>query len=270
MARFSLDPARVNFTIIRKGKEYNLRVTQRAQSIFGNLLNLLPSNYVSAVQGPNYTLELKAVAVELAKIELALEDIDLDRDFKRTRSEFLFSIIGYLVFLNGRLPPGLGDNDEEFRKFLLNLIRIYFQGSIPQSIRDAAGLFVTDEFEVLENFLLVRAGANGLDISDQFGFQVNVDTGGVFPANTFEIQSALNTIVNIIRPAHTLFRVRYIFNEEYNPNDPQGRVLDAYRWRMADYHYEDYRSYWSGVRDRDRLGAKVNRRVIAENHSDDF
>ena len=43
------------------------------------ILNLLPSNYISAIQGPNYTIELKAVAVELAKIELALEDVDLDR-----------------------------------------------------------------------------------------------------------------------------------------------------------------------------------------------
>lgn len=130
MARFTIDPARVNFTVVRRGKEYNLRVLQRAQSIFSALLNLLPSNYISGVQGPNYTVELKAVAVELAKIELALEDVDLDRDYNRTRSEFLYSIIGYLVFLNGRLPA-LDFDDGEFRQFLLNLIAIYFQGSVP-------------------------------------------------------------------------------------------------------------------------------------------
>ena len=92
MARFSVDPSRVNFSVIPRGKEYNLRVLERAQSVFANLLNLLPSNYISAVQGPNYTIELKAVAVELAKIELALEDVDLDRDNRRTRSEFLYTI----------------------------------------------------------------------------------------------------------------------------------------------------------------------------------
>ncbi len=268
MARFALDPARLNFTTVRKGKEYRLRVIQRAQSIFTNLLDLLPSNYVSTVQGPSYTLELKAVAVELAKIELALEDIDLDRDFKRTRTEFLYSIIGYLVFLNGRLPAGLGNDDEEFRNFLLNLIRIYFQGSIPQSIKDAVGLFISQDYEALENFLLARAGASGLDISDQFGFQVSV-TGG-FPGLVFEIQNALNIIINIIRPAHTLFRVRFIFTDTYNPNEPQGRILDEYRWRMADYHYEDFRSYWTGIKDRDRLGQKANKSVSSEDHSNDF
>lgn len=270
MARFTLDPNRVNYSIYRRGREYQLRLLQRAQAIFGNLLNLLPSNYVSAIQGPNYTLELKAVAVELAKIELALEDIDLDRDFNRTRSEFLYSIIGYLVFLNGRLPAGFGDDDEEFRTFLLSLIRIYFQGSIPQSIRDAAELFFTENFEVLENFLLVRAGVHGLDISDQFGFQVNIDAGGGFPVSVFDLQSSLNTIINIIRPAHTLFRVRYIFTDDYNPNDPQGQVLDAYRWRMSNYYYDDFRSYWSGIKDRDRLGKKENFQVSDEDHSADF
>ena len=46
--------------------------------------------------------------------------------------------------------------------------------------------------------------------------------------------------------------------------------LDDFRWRMASYYYEDYRSYWSGLRDRDRLGKKENVVVTAENHSNDF
>lgn len=269
MARFKLDPARLNFTIERRGKEYNLRLLQRAQTIFSGLLNLLPSNYISSVEGPNYTIELKAVAVELAKIELAIEDVDLDRDFTHTRSEFLYSIIGYLVFLNGKLPS-IEFSDEEFRSFVLNLIRIYFQGSIPDSIRDATDLFLTQDFKVLENFLSARAGVSGYDISDQFGFRIEIESGGVFPPEIFQIDQSLRTILDIIRAAHTLFTVRYIFTDEYNPNDPTGEILDAYRWRMADYHYEDFRSYCSGIQDRDRLGKKVNQAVMGESHSDDF
>ncbi len=269
MARFSLDPDRINFTVERRGKEYRLRLLQRAQTIFSALLNLLPSNYISAVQGPNYTQELKAVAVELAKIELALEDVDLDMSFEHTRSEFLYSIIGYLVFLNGRLPA-LEYDDNEFRTFLLNLIRIYFQGSIPSAIREAADLFLSEDFDVLENFLLERAGASGLDISDQFGFQINVVTTGTFPADVLQVQSSIRTILDIIRPAHTLFTIRYIFEDEYNPNDPTGRVLDEMRWKMASYYYEDYRSYWVGIRNVDRLGKKTNQTVTDEDHSQDF
>jgi len=269
MARFTVDISRLNFSVYRSGKEYNLRVLQRAQTIFSALLNLLPSNYISAIQGPNYTIELKAVAVELAKIELALEDVDLDRDFKHTRSEFLYSIIGYLVFLNNRLPP-LEFSDDEFRNFLLHLIKIYFQGSIPDSIKEAVGLFITGDYQVLENFLLVRQGASGLDISDQFGFQILVETTGTFPPGIFDLQTSIRIVLDIIRPAHTLFRIRFIFRDEYKPNDPINKVLDAMKWKLSSYYYEDYRSYWEGIKDRDRLGKKTNKAVVGEDHSEDF
>jgi hypothetical protein len=269
MARFTIDPNRLNFTVVPRGKEYNLRVLQRSQAIFGALLNLLPSNYISAIQGPNYTLELKAIAVELAKIELALEDVDMDRDFTRTRSEFIYSTLGYLVFINNRLPP-LEFDDEAFRSFLLALVKIYFQGSIPKSIKDAVALFVTDDFKILENFLLTRAGASGLDISDEFGFQIDVEVTGAFPPGLFDLQASIRIILDIIRPAHTLFRIRYILKDTYKPNQPVGKVLDALRWKLQDYHYEDFRSYWTGIRDRDRLGQKVNQQASNEDHSKDF
>lgn len=271
MARFEFDPNRVNYTIQQKGKEYNLRLLQRSQTIFTTLLNLLPSNYVSAIEGPNYTVEMKAVAVELARIELALEDINADGQYSTTRSDFLYSIVGYLLLVNNKLPP-LVYSDEEFRKFLLNLIRIYFQGSIPDSMKDVVDLFLDGDITVDENFLLVRGGASGLDISDQFGFSVDVlaPSGGGFPPDVFDNDSATRQIMDLMRPAHTLFRIRYIFTDEYIPNDEIGRILDSMRWDMAIYYYDDFRSYWRGVRDRDRLGKKVTECVTGEDHSNEF
>jgi hypothetical protein len=271
MARFVFDPGRLNDTITQKGKEYNLRLMQRAQTIFSTLLGLLPSSYISAVQGPNYTQALKAVAVELARIELALEDIDRDRQFSTTRSDFLYSIVGYLVLVNSKLP-NLGFSDEEFRNFFLNLIRIYFQGSIPKSMKDVVDLFMTGDIRVTEDFLLVRKGASGFDVSDEFIFQIDVvaPPGGGFPVDVFNADSAIRQILDLVRPAHTLFRIRYIFSDSYLPNDTIGRVLDAMRWRMGIYYYDDFRSYWGGIRDRDRLGKKFNQQEIGEDHSDDF
>jgi hypothetical protein len=271
MARFVFGANRLNSTIDQKGKEYNLRLMQRAQTIFSTLLNLLPSSYVSSVQGPNYTQALKAVAVELARLELALEDIDRDRQFATTRSDFLWSIVGYLVLVNSKIPD-LGFSDEEFRNFFLNMIRIYFQGSVPQSMEDAVRLFISGNITVTEAFLLLRQGASGLDISDEFIFYIDyiAPPGGGFPPNIFEADSAIRQILDLVRPAHTLFRIRYIFTDEYIPNDTIGRILDAMRWRMGIYYYDDFRSYWTGIRDRDRLGKKVNQQVTSEDHSDDF
>jgi hypothetical protein len=269
MARFTYDPTRLNYTVSQTGKEYNLRLLQRAQAIFSTFLGLLPSNYVSTVQGPNYTNELKAVSVELAKLELAVEDINNDGSFEKTRSDFLYSIVGYLVLLNGRIPA-LEFSDAEFRSFLLAVIRIYFQGSVPASIRDAVALFIDGTVVVSENFLLVRQGASGLDVSDQFGFGVDVMCPGYFPPDIFDVDMALRQLLDVIRPAHTLYRIRYVFGDSYNPNSPFGKVLDAMRWHMADYKYDDFRSYWTGLRDRDRLGKKTNQAVTGEAHGDDF
>jgi hypothetical protein len=271
MPRFVRDPNRLNYTVSQTGKEYNLRVLQRAQPIFTTLLNLLASNYVSAVQGPQYTNEMKAVAVELAKLELALEDVDWDRTVTTTRPEFLYSIIGYFLFQNGRIP-NLQWDDDQFRDVLINLIRIYFQGSIPKSMGDVAALFIDGTILVRENFLLLRQGASGLDISDQFGFDVDVmiPLGGGFPADLFNSDAAIRQILDIVRPAHTLYRLRYIFQDKYIPNDPLNKILDAMRWYMSSYNYDDFRVYCQGIRDRDRLGVKVNQHTVSEDHSADF
>lgn len=271
MARFITDPSRLNFTIQQQGKEYQLRLANRSQVIFTNLMNLLPSNYISTVQGPNYTLELKAVAVELARLELSLEDVSLDFDFNNTRSDFIYSLIGYLVFLNGKLPSTTFD-DQEFKAFLLNVVRIYFQGSVPASLQSGVQLFTSDTVSVTEDYLRVRQGASGYDISDQFGIQISIDSiDGGFPSDVFSVDSNIRLILNIIRPAHTLFRIRYVFREEYKPNEDEGgRILDALRGRLSNYYYEDFRTFSHGLKDRDRLGVKTNQVVTGEDHSGDF
>jgi hypothetical protein len=278
MARFSFDPSRLNYNIVQKGKEYNLRLFYRSQAIFKTLLDLLPSNYSSTIEGPNYTLELKAVAVELARLELALEDVSGDLNWgnlpnqQTTRSDFLYTICGYLLLVNGQIPT-ITFSDNSFQTFLLGLLQIYFQGSIPKSISDAVALFYTGAVTVTENFLLVRQGASGYDISDEFGFGIDVvaPPGGGFPPDVFDVDSSIRLILDIIRPAHTLYTIRYIFQDTYVPNGTNiNKILDAMSWYLHTYYYEDFRSYWAGIRDRDRLGVKVNKAVVSEDHSKDF
>lgn len=271
MARFEHDPNRLNYTVEQSGKEYNERLLVRSQAVFSTLLDLLPSNYISTVQGPNYTNELKAIAVEISRIELALEDIASDRDVNKTRGEFLYSILGYLVFLNAKLPS-MSFDDEEFRRFVLNLIRVYFQGSIPKSLRSVTEMLLDENVKLKENYALIRQGVSGLDISDQWGFQIDVEIpeGGSLPQDVFESNEILRVILDVIRPSHTLYRLRHIFKDTYTPNDEFGRVMDTMKWSLADYHYDDFRSYWDGIRDKDRLGKKENQYVEGEDHSNDF
>lgn len=271
MARLTPDPLRLNHTVQQKGKEYNLRLLYRSQAVFTTLLNLLPSNYASSIEGPNYTLELKAVAVEISRLELALEDVDSDRSYATTRSDFLYSIVGYLLLLNGQIPP-MQFSDESFRTFLLNLLQIYFKGSIPSSIQSAVGLFYTGQVKVTQNYLLVRQGTPNLDISDEFGFGIDImaPNGGGFPPDAVDADASLRIILDIVRPAHTLYTIRYIFQDSYMPNGTAGKILDSMSMKIGSYFYEDFRKYWGGIRDRDRLGFKVNQQVVNEDHSLDF
>jgi hypothetical protein len=272
VARFLFDPNRVNYTVQQQGREYQLRLAQRSQAIFTALLNLLPSNWVSSVEGPSYTQELKAVAVELAKIELALEDVSWDYNFgalepdQSVRSDFLWSIVGYLVLTNNRLPPLVFD-DQDFKNFLISLIQIYFQGSVPKSIDDVAGLLIQGDVVVTEDFLLVREGASGLDISDEFTFNIDVfaPPGGGFPPNAMPVDQTVRLLLNIVRPAHTLYMIRYIFQDQF-----VGPILDAVRESLSSYYYDDFRSYWPGIKNRDRLGKKTNQAVAGEQHGNDF
>lgn len=267
--RFVNDPDRLNHTVSQSGKEYNLRLIQRTQSIFKNLLDLLPSNYISTVEGPAYTVEIKSVALELARLELALEDVKFDIDLKTTRTEFLYTLIGYMVFLNGQLPTTDYD-DEQFRQFLLNVIGIYFEGSIPQAMVQGVQLFFTGALTFTENFLQARLPASDFDISDEFGFQVDVtDTTTGFPTDTFTLESNVRLILNIIRPAHTLFKIRYVFIDQYNPNGGLG-ILDSSRSSLLSYYYEDFRVYSNGLLDLDRMGRKTNQLVVGEDHTGEF
>ena len=265
MPRFQLDPNRENLTVAQSGREFNLRLAQRAQAIFNTMMQLLPSNWISTVKGPNYTVELNAVATELARLELALEDINTDQAYATVRTDFLYQTLGYLLF-NGQLPV-MSYTDTEFRKFFITLVGIYFQGAVPNAIEAASNLLFDSLATTYENFLLVRQGASGLNISDEFGFRIDIacDTNE-FPPDTFMNDAALRMILQIIRPAHTLYQLRYVFKDIY----PAENITDTSNWQLDNYYYEDFRAYWDGLRDRDTLGRKLSTQVQGENHSKDL
>lgn len=221
------------------GKGEQRRLITRSQAILNALVNLLPSNYESSVVGPNYTIYMKAMATELARITMTLEQLGTGISFEEVQSEFLWETVGYLVFLNEKLPD-IGFDDESFREFLLAIIRIYFQGATPASIADGVRLFTNEEFKVRENF---KEGAP-FDISDQFGFGIDFELQAQFPPDVFALDKNLQLLIEIIRPAHTLYRLRFVFKEDV---DLGNTVTDESSWWMYNYYYDDARRYCAGM-----------------------
>jgi hypothetical protein len=228
---------------IEEGKGYQQLLVSRSQAILNSLINLLPSNYESEIVGPNYTVYMKAMATELARISIILEQVGTDMSFEQVRSEYLWDTVGYLVFVNQQLPD-LDFDDESFRKFLLAVIDIYFQGSTPEAIHKGIELFTDEEFVIREVYKEAEKPNSAYDISDQFSFFADFELQAQFPKDVFKIDKNLRLLLEIIRPAHTLYRLRFIFDEDA---DLVNSVDDQVSMHLRDYHYADARFYCEGM-----------------------
>ena len=234
----------VPYPLIEDGKGYQGLLLSRGQAILNSLINLLPSNYESTVIGPNYTLYMKAMATELARITIILDNLGTDISFGEVRSEFLWETVGYLVFLNQQLPD-LEFDDESFREFLEAIISIYFEGSTPAAVRRGIQLFTSKEFTIRENFKDTRSAPSPYDISDQFGFRIDFDVDVSFPTHVFSLDKNIRLLLEIIKPAHTLYQLRFIFEEDTDFADNVEDTLQS--MQLYNYYYDDARGYMEGM-----------------------
>lgn len=144
-------------------QNYLERVQALAGMIVEVYLNSLPSNYVSMTGGPLYVQEFRAVAAELARIQLAATEAYEDLDFNFTRPEVLYQFLGCLVFPE----PGTGlemGSDLELREFLRRMVGWLLAGSRASAIVQGLEFLVEGEAE---------AGVRSVK-GEQFLFDVEV------------------------------------------------------------------------------------------------
>lgn len=236
------------------GKGYDFQLQSRAQSILNTLMSLRSSTYGASIPSTEYANYFRAMAFELARFTLALETYADNISYDQVQSEYIQQIVGYLVFVNNQTPI-LNLNDEDFRKFLLTVIDIYFQGSTPEAIRDGVALFTNLPITIRENYIDARRPGSLYDISDQFGFRVEVEiSGNNFPPEIFTIESNVRILLDLIRPAHTLYNLGFVIRD--GADDGGGSngntesflpFKDALRWDMYWYNYDDLRKYCEGM-----------------------
>lgn len=262
---------RLNFSAYESGEEYINRLKDETDKAFKVLLALLSSYWQSTIDGPNYARELKAVAIALARIRLSLDDVRADTDYRSTRAEYVYQTLTSMLFPKRYGAPDPGFGDREFVEFLRNVVEVYFAGSIPESMKRATEL-VTHGMEVVvhENFLESRDPTSSLDISDEFGFRIDVMLPSPSSIDVMLADKNVRILMNVIRPAHTLYRLRFILSDEYvgNKTDNQPhKVMDAFRMALSDYGYEDFRRFVHGMKWIDHLGVKESKSVTAESHT---
>ena len=266
---------RVNQNLFEGGEEWENRLLLAADEEFQILLKLLSSYWQSTIDGPNYARELKAMAIAIARIRLTLGDIQNDTYYVATRTEFLYQIITSVVFPNPQTDgvPDLQKTDVDFRTFLQNVIAIYFKGSIPDSIKKAVELITGGTVTAREAFLEARKPGSGYDISDEFGFEVEVLLPNPGSIDVFLADKNIRILLNIIRPAHTLLRVKYVLRDSYNGQKTKTnphKVNDSFAFNLSNYDYEDFRKFVSGIYGVDPGGIRRSVDVVAEDHSADW
>lgn len=266
---------RVNQGLFESGEEYEARLLSAANEEFQILLRLLSSYWQSTIDGPNYTRELKAMAIALARIRMALGDIQNDTYYIATRTEFLYQVVTSVIFPNPQTDgiPDLHKTDVDFRTFLQNIITLYFQGSIPDSMRKAVELITGGTVVVRQAYEEARRAGSGYDISDEFGFEVDVILTSPGSIDVFLADRNIRILLNIIRPAHTLYRIKYILRDAYmgqRTKTISEQVVDSFTFDLSSYEYEDFRKFFSGVCGPDPGGIKLPVNVVAEDHSEDF
>lgn len=242
---------------VAQGGQEGLSAVQRlSMKIMEAFSQVLPSNYVSETPGPFYTLQFQSIAEQLAATQLALEEVGLESDVDFARPEYLWQMIGTLVFPDtSQTPRGPVEisGDLTYREFLRRMLLLLLQGSKQAVVQEGVGLLTEAEVRIVPKVGADRGSAWGLD--DQFEFEVNLlgkttwsdgavgEAGSGFPTDPIRLQRNNARILRALRPAHTLYEYRHLFLELFQAN-----ISDTFSAELDAWHYEDFRHYCLGMK----------------------
>lgn len=233
------------------GQAYERDRQNLVNAIMRTFMSLLPSNYVSSVNGPWYTLQFQAMAEHLASFQLTAQEVFKDSDWDFTRPDFLWGVIGTLIFPDSDERRGFPsvDGDIDYRAFLHQMALLLLRGSTADVMEEGAGLLTEAEVTLLEKFLYAqsRVPTGAWTIDNQFEVEINVEAEGgtEFPEDPFNLQDNTVLIEEALKPAHVLYDYRFLFREMFGPvfeeSDPT--------WVLESYYYDDARHYCYGARE---------------------
>lgn len=243
-------------------------IRSQVDRIMAVFLKVLPSNYVSQVTGPDYSLRFQAAVEQIAAFQIDAQEVYADRDIDMTRPEFLFQIIGTLIFPDANSDgwpeiPG----DLSYREFLGRMVQLLLQGATKKTIEEGVELLTDADVEVIERIVAARVlkgGRSAWDWPDQHVFEINISEsdgealvafpdpttveGGTlvelqrFPEDPFRLITNIGLVLRALKPGHTLYDLRFLFTELFT-----GLFTDSETFGYSVYHYQDFRRYWVGA-----------------------
>jgi hypothetical protein len=232
------------------GQEYLTDKQSLVDGIVQAFLSLLPSNYVSMEKGPWYTLQFQSIAESLAEFQITAQEVFKDNDWDFTRPDFLWEILGTLVFPGADQRSGVPnvDGGVTYRTFLQRMVILFLQGATADTMEEGAELLTDAQVTLLEKFLDAadRNPVGEWTIDNQFEVEIftSAEDGTEFPELPFILQSNVALIEDALKPAHVLYSYQFLFLELY------GTLFeDSSSWTLERFHYDDLRHYCYGARE---------------------
>lgn len=236
-----------------KGQDYKDRIQEQTSQIMSAFMQMLPSNYVSQVTGPFYTMQFQAIAERLAEFQMVAQEVFSDADYDFTRPEFLYQILGTLVFPD--ISEGIPqiDGDVTYRTFLKRMVALLLRGATKEASEEGVQLLTDHVVKVIEKNIAARGDANsGWGFDDQFTFEVDIyaDANGNFPEDPVQLQENARLVLKALKPAHLLYDFRFVFQDIARAASDAWYtdVIPNPYWEMEVFDYEDARSYWHGAK----------------------
>jgi hypothetical protein len=250
--------------VSRQGQQGVRSKRDIVDSILRTFQQVLPSNYVAQVPGPYYWVQFQAIAEQLADVQLQLEDVGLESDVDFARPEFLWQMIGTLVFPDtSQEPRGIPevDGDLTYREFLRRMILLLLQGSTEAAVEEGLGLLTEAVIQVLAKVDFSDREISEWGFPEQHEFEVNVlcqtvftdpttgelITGALgtgFPVDPFRVLRNNLRILRALRPAKTIFEYRHLFLDAFGDLFVAEPMIELEPW-----YYEDFRKFCCGMKE---------------------
>ena len=228
----------------KEGQEYLTRKQQLVTDILKAFRTVLPSNYVALTNGPFYSLQFQAMAEQLATLQLSTTEVYKDSNWDFTRPDFLWQVLGSLVFPGNDSGIPQIDGDIEYREFLKSMVLNLLKGATKSSLVGGANSLDENVIVTIVERYLSTAPRNpngGYTIEDQFFIDVFAEG---FSQDPFGFQENLEKVLSALKPAHVLYGFSFLFQDAFGTiaNDTGGLSLD-----LESYYYDDMRKWCIGA-----------------------
>lgn len=199
------------------GAEFDKDINEKADLAVKRMLNNLPDNYPNT-EFSRISSVFRSFSEERERMISCLYAIGDDQFYGNTRPEYLFQILGDLLFLNGK-SAGTQYTDYTYRDFLLKVKNAYLKGSGKDSIQESLSDIIGFPVILRELYKESRLTNSPTSIKDTHKIIAEI----FMDVATQDQLTNLSTVIQdlyffiaLIKPAHTLFDTRLIFADSFN------------------------------------------------------